>query len=74
VKNRIAFVLSHPSGWGGVEQYRMRQAAVLAELVPDNEAGHSRVVFVTEGEASLHYALQNSVLSTSVKVLMKHNR
>ena len=27
-------------------------AAVLAGLVPDNESGHARLSFVTEGEAS----------------------
>ena len=29
----------------------MRRAAVLAGLVPVNENGHSRLTFVTEGEA-----------------------
>ncbi|KIM46840.1 hypothetical protein M413DRAFT_264068 [Hebeloma cylindrosporum] len=67
VKNNIDFVLSHPNGWEGSEQSRMRDAAVLAGLVPDNASGRSRVSFVTEGEASLHFAIQNSVLSQGVK-------
>jgi hypothetical protein len=37
----------------------MRKAAVLAKLVPDTTAGHARLSFVTEGEACLHFALQN---------------
>ena len=69
VKNDIDFVLSHPNGWEGSEQSRMRDAAVLAGLVPDNPSGRSRVSFVTEGEASLHFAIQNSVLSRGVQVM-----
>lgn len=69
VKNNTDFVLSHPNGWEGSEQSRMRDAAVLAGLVPDDPSGRSRVSFVTEGEASLHFAIQNSVLSQGVKVI-----
>jgi hypothetical protein len=39
----------------------MRRAAVLANLIPDTTAGHARLSFVTEGEASLHYAIQNGL-------------
>ena len=37
----------------------MRKAAVLAKLISDTSAGHARLSFVTEGEASLHFAVQN---------------
>ena len=57
VENRIEVVLSHPNGWEGLQQGKMREAAVLAGIVPDNHAGHSRVHFVSEGEASLHYCV-----------------
>ncbi|KAF9559594.1 hypothetical protein CPC08DRAFT_736124 [Agrocybe pediades] len=67
VEDDIDFVLSHPNGWEGTEQTQMRKAIVLSGLIPDTDSGHSRVSFVTEGEASLHYAIQNSVLSTSMK-------
>jgi hypothetical protein len=46
----------------------MRQATILARLVPDTPSGRARVLFVTAGEASLHFALRNNVLSKDVKV------
>jgi phenylpropionate dioxygenase-like ring-hydroxylating dioxygenase large terminal subunit len=61
VKDDIHFVLSHPNGWEGPQQVEMRKASVLAKLIPDTAAGHARVSFVTEGEASLHYAVHNSL-------------
>ncbi|KAF8155273.1 hypothetical protein BJ912DRAFT_1050978 [Pholiota molesta] len=61
VKGQIDFVLSHPNGWEGTQQSEMRKAAVLAGLVPDTTAGHARLSFVTEGEASLHFAIQNGL-------------
>ncbi|KAF8901884.1 hypothetical protein CPB84DRAFT_1776920 [Gymnopilus junonius] len=67
VKSDIDFVLSHPNGWEGKEQAEMRKAAVMAKLIPDTAAGHARVSFVTEGEASLHFAVQNGVLSSAMQ-------
>ena len=61
VKDEIDFVLSHPNGWEGAQQAEMRRAAVLAKLIPDTTAGHARLSFVTEGEASLHFAVQNGL-------------
>ena len=46
----------------------MRQAAVEAGLVPDTPAGRDRVSFVTEGEASLHFAVENGALSQASEV------
>lgn len=68
VKNQIDFVLSHPNGWEGTQQSEMRKAAVLAGLIPDNVNGHSRLSFVTEGEASLHFSIQNGLPSGAMKV------
>jgi hypothetical protein len=68
VKSQIDFVLSHPNGWEGTQQSEMRRAAVLAGLVPDNPSGHSRLSFVTEGEASLHYSVQNGLPAGAMKV------
>ena len=61
VSDRIDFVLSHPNGWEGAQQAQLRKAAVLANLIPDTTAGHARLSFVTEGEASLHFAVQNGL-------------
>ncbi|KAF8962457.1 hypothetical protein BDZ97DRAFT_1733008 [Flammula alnicola] len=66
-KDDIEFVLSHPNGWEGKEQSQMRDAALLAGLVPDTPRGRARISFVTEGEASLHFAVQNGVLSAAMK-------
>ena len=46
----------------------MRRAAVLAGLVPDNANGHSRLSFVTEGEASLHFSVENGLPAGAMKV------
>ena len=46
----------------------MRRAAVLAGLVPDNPSGHSRLSFVTEGEASLHFSVHNGLPTGAMKV------
>ena len=63
VKDQIDFVLSHPNPWEGegTQQGEMRKAAILAKLVPDTPAGHARLSFVTEGEASLHFAVHNGL-------------
>lgn len=68
VKGQIDFVLSHPNGWEIVEQSRMRKAAVLAGLILDTTARHSRLSFVTEGEASLHFAIQNGLPDGAIQV------
>jgi len=68
IKNDIDFVLSHPNGWDGNEQAQLRSAAVLAGLIPDTPDGQTRISFVSEGEASLHFVIQRGDLSTNLKV------
>ena len=68
VKSDIDFVLSHPNGWEGTQQSEMRRAALLAGLIPDNATGHSRLSFVTEGEASLHFSIDNGLPAGAMKV------
>jgi hypothetical protein len=72
VKNQIDFVLSHPNGWEGTQQSEMRKAAVLAGLIPDTTAGHARLSFVTEGEACLHFAIQNGLSAMKVRLPILH--
>lgn len=62
------FVLSHPNGWGGAQQSKMRQAVVKAGLVADTPAGHARVQFVTEGEASVHFCLSGRETLDAIEV------
>nr|GAT51910.1 predicted protein [Mycena chlorophos] len=49
----MTVVLSTPNGWEGAQQQIMREATITAELV--DSAGGSRVQFVTEAEAAIHY-------------------
>ncbi|KAF9526174.1 hypothetical protein CPB83DRAFT_885041 [Crepidotus variabilis] len=59
----IHFILSHPNGWEGKEKTQMREAAGKAGLIFDTAESQKRISFVTEGEASLHFAMQNDLLS-----------
>lgn len=52
------FIICHPNGWKGSQQNRMRQAAIEASLAPNTNEGRNRIRFVTEGEASLHYCIE----------------
>ncbi|KAF6752246.1 hypothetical protein DFP72DRAFT_991107 [Ephemerocybe angulata] len=61
VESEIDYVISHPNGWEGYQQSQIRDAIVLAGLIPDTPEGHSRVSFVTEGEASLHFSIDNGL-------------
>lgn len=66
VENHIDYVLSHPNGWEGPQQNQMREASVLAGLIPSTPEGHARISFVTEGEASLHFSINNGFSSTTM--------
>ncbi|KAF8814878.1 hypothetical protein BYT27DRAFT_7081226 [Phlegmacium glaucopus] len=67
VESEIQFILTHPNGWEGVQQTQMREAAVKAGLIPDTTAGRARVAFVTEGEASLHFAIKHGLPAQATK-------
>ncbi|KAF6752156.1 hypothetical protein DFP72DRAFT_905074 [Ephemerocybe angulata] len=59
--NNVLYVLTHPNGWAGPQQTAMRRAASLAGLIPNTLEGGARVMFVTEGEASLHFCISNGL-------------
>ncbi|KAF6752176.1 hypothetical protein DFP72DRAFT_905128 [Ephemerocybe angulata] len=61
LEDDIMYVLTHPNGWGGPQQAQMREAALRAGFIPNTDEGRSRVTFVTEGEASLHFCLSNGL-------------
>ncbi|KAG5651985.1 hypothetical protein H0H81_006727 [Sphagnurus paluster] len=67
-QNRTEFVLTHPNGWEGAQQAQMREAAILAGLIPNTQAGRARVHFVTEGEASLNFCIQSGLTTEAMKV------
>ncbi|TBU27625.1 hypothetical protein BD311DRAFT_778837 [Dichomitus squalens] len=68
IEDRIEFVLSHPNGWERLQQGKMRQAAIMAGLVPDTAAGHARVHLVTEGEASLMFCIQSGLTEEAMQI------
>lgn len=68
VEPDIQFVLSHPNGWEGAQQTKMRRAAVIGGLVPDTDEGKARIRFVTEGEASLHACVLNGLAADVLSV------
>lgn len=68
VEQNIQFVLSHPNGWEGAQQTKMRRSAVYGGLIPDNNEGKARIRFVTEGEASLHACVLNGLADDVLSV------
>ena len=68
VSDSIELVLTHPNGWGGPEQAQLRTAAIRAGIVPDTPDGHSRVRFVTEGEASFNFCATETRAGKCLKV------
>jgi hypothetical protein len=70
VENDIQFVLSHPNGWEGAQQTKMRRAAVYGALIPDTNEGKARIRFVTEGEASLHACVLNGLAADVLSVCL----
>jgi hypothetical protein len=70
-RHGINYVFAHPNGWEGPQQQQMRQAAVLAGLIPQSELSNlDRIAFVTEGEASLHFCEHYGLTTESIKVLL----
>jgi hypothetical protein len=57
LEDQIVIVLCTPNAWDMSQQNFLRNAAVKAGLVKKSDA-ESLVEFVTEGEASVHYALK----------------
>jgi len=68
ISESIELVLTHPHGWGGLQQTHLRNAAVKADIVQDSPAGRSRVHFVTEGEAGLRFCAAYTEAGRNLKV------
>ena len=56
LQNDAVIVLCTPNGWDISQQTFLRNVAIKAGLVDEHNADR-RVEFITEGEASVHYAL-----------------
>lgn len=57
LERHIVIVLCTPNAWDVSQQDFLRRSAVAAGIVRESDS-HSLVEFVTEGEASVHYALK----------------
>jgi len=68
VSENIELVLTHPNGWGGLQQAKLRTAAVRAGVVCDTPDGRSRVRFVTEGEASFNFCATHTEAGKHLRV------
>ena len=68
ISKSIELVLTHPNGWRGLQQSRLRTAAVKAGIVPDTPVGYARVHLVTEGEASFSFCVTHTQAGENLKV------
>ena len=59
LRDAMLVILTTPNGWDLAQQGTLRKAAIAAGLVKEENA-HELLDFVTEGEASVHYALAYS--------------
>ncbi|PBK82171.1 hypothetical protein ARMGADRAFT_1171040 [Armillaria gallica] len=80
-QDHVEYIISHPNGWEGTQQKKLRRAVVYAGIIPDDDKGHEKIHFVTEGEASLHFCIDHGlssyvrvspISSTSYSVLLTH--
>ena len=69
VSSSVHLLLTHPNGWGGPQQVKLRTAAIKAGIVPDTPAGHASVHFVSEGEANFSFCVSKSQAGRTLKVL-----
>jgi hypothetical protein len=56
LEDHIVVALATPNGWDLIQQGFLREAAMEAGLVTQDNA-EGRLEFITEGEAAVHYAL-----------------
>ncbi|KAG8719305.1 hypothetical protein FRC09_011349 [Ceratobasidium sp. 395] len=62
----MEIVVTHPNGWGIHEQAELRAAAIQAGLVPDSNSA-SRIKFLSEAEASIHFCINSLNLQALVE-------
>lgn len=63
VEDMIVLVLAMPNGWDTPQQGFLREVVTAAKILPAADLD-KRLEFVTEGEASVHYALAHTRTST----------
>ncbi|KAG9084211.1 hypothetical protein FRC07_013690 [Ceratobasidium sp. 392] len=63
-------VIAHPNGWGIREQAFLRATAVAAGLTSESSS-RSKVKFVTEAEASVHFCIHHTNLGNRLQAGIK---
>lgn len=71
-KPTMEVVIAHPNGWAIREQTFLRGAAVDAGFVEDSKA-QSKIRFVTEAEASVHFCIYHTNLGSRLQVSAYHS-
>ncbi|PVF93798.1 hypothetical protein CPB86DRAFT_876888 [Serendipita vermifera] len=66
LESKIIIIFCHPNGWDISQQSFLSDCAVGAGIVKESEVD-TRVDFVTEGEASVHYALAHTTSMSWLK-------
>ncbi|KAG8821142.1 hypothetical protein FRC17_009911, partial [Serendipita sp. 399] len=59
LEGRMPIIFCTPNGWDMSEHAFLRKAAIRAGIVTDS-AANDRLLFITEGEASVHYSLAHT--------------
>jgi len=66
-RKKIEFVIAHPNGYTGHEQAFLRKAAVDGGLTSQDDAAET-VHMLTEGEASVHFVMNNKGVGNRLEV------
>jgi hypothetical protein len=66
-KSNLEVIIAHPNGWGIREQSFLRSATVTAGFTSTG-AATSRVHFVSEAEASVHFCMFHTNLGSQLSV------
>lgn len=59
LQSKIVLIFCHPNGWDISQQAFLTQSAITAGVVSSKDAD-GRLEFVTEGEASVHFAVEQT--------------
>ncbi|KAF8655879.1 hypothetical protein AX16_002864 [Volvariella volvacea WC 439] len=59
-------ILTHPNGWENAQQALMREAAIIAGVIPNTPEGRESIHFVTDGEAILHFCLSRGLAEVTL--------
>jgi hypothetical protein len=70
LESRITFIFCHPNGWDVSQQSFLSQSAIESGVISEQDT-ENRVEFVTEGEASVHYAVAYTPSMSWLKVNQK---